>query len=63
MPKEARIEVLPLPVGSHASPTRGAKFRFVGLLKKAPPTLGAGSVRFTSVATLPFCSDTGVDVS
>src|SRR5258705_11660348 len=63
IPNDARIEVFPLAVGSQARPTLGAKFRLVGLLKKAPPTLGVGSVRLTSVATLPFCSETGVDVS
>src|SRR6202030_1746066 len=63
MPNHARTEVFPSPIGSQTTPILGAKFRLVGLLKKAPPVLGVASVRLTSGATLPFCSDTGVDVS
>src|ERR1700724_2336185 len=60
-PKPERTEVLPFPNGSQAKPTRGSKFRNVGLRMKGSPRWAVVSAKFTRFESLP-CTSVGTVV-
>src|SRR5437667_10895702 len=55
-PAPPRTAVRPLPVTSHAKPTRGATLRIDGLAPNGSPTVNDRSVRSRSVVSRPFAS-------